>query len=138
MLQRLTHITHSRIQRGRGWGGVGGSGPPPPPEKSQKIGFLNNSGHDQLENHKATKSAFNVWQSSAHQRNAISMAFCWRADNGPLIVVIGSSFSPSAKKKKKKRCQSWTPSDKIFSIRACDNTEIVAAESPISSVYITS
>ena len=31
------------------------------------------------EDRKATKSG----QSSAHQRNAIAMAFRWRADNGP-------------------------------------------------------
>ena len=44
-----------------------GSGPP---EKSQNIGFLSNTGQDPLKNHKATKPAFNVWPSSARQRNA--------------------------------------------------------------------
>ena len=49
-------------------GGGKGSGPP---EKSQNKGFLRNTGPDSLENHKATKPAFNVGPSSARQRNAI-------------------------------------------------------------------
>ena len=56
---------------------------PPPPEKSQKIGFLSNTGPDPLKNHKATKPAFNVGPPSARQRNAIYMA-----DDGPLKVVF--------------------------------------------------
>ena len=58
------------------------------------------------------------------------MTFRWRGDGGPLLVVFGYSSSSSTKnnndkkKKKKKnpkkqRCQSWTPSDKTFWIRAC-------------------
>ena len=39
------------------------------------------------------------------------MAFHWRADDGLLILVFGSST--------KKRCQIWTPSSKTFRIRAC-------------------
>ena len=35
------------------------------------------------------------------------MAFRWRADDGPLLVVFGSSLSPSPHQLKK--CQSWTP-----------------------------
>ena len=42
--------------------------------------------------------AFNVWPPSARQRNAIQMAFRWRADDGPFIVVFGS-FLPSLTKK---------------------------------------
>ena len=33
--------------------------------------------------------------SSACQRNAIEMAFCWRTDDGPLCVVFGWSLPPS-------------------------------------------
>ena len=40
----------------------------------------------------------------------------WRAVNGTLIVVFGSSLPSSIKKK---TCQSWTPSDKTLWIRAC-------------------
>ena len=65
----------------------------PPLENLIAIGFLNNSGQDPLENHtdtctsflsktgpdaqenhKASKPAFNVGPSSAHQRNPIKMA----------------------------------------------------------------
>ena len=43
-------------------------GQDPPPWKITKLGFLSNIGPDPLKNHKATKSAFNVGQSSASQR----------------------------------------------------------------------
>ena len=56
--------------------------------------------------------------SPARQRNAIFMAFRWRANNGLLLVLVWSSFPWSNKKKsKKKKNQSWTASDKIFWIR---------------------
>ena len=41
-------------------GGGGGRGSGPPLEKSQNIGFLSKTGVDPLENHKATKLAFNA------------------------------------------------------------------------------
>ena len=45
---------------------------PKDPENHKPTGFLSNTGPDALENHKtATKPAFNVEPSSAHQRNAI-------------------------------------------------------------------
>ena len=53
------------------------------------IGFLSNTGPDPLKNHKATKPAFSVGPSSVHQRNAISMALHWQADDTPLFVVFG-------------------------------------------------
>ena len=53
----------------------GRTGGPPLSEKSQKLGFLSNTGPDPLKNHKATNLAFNVWPLSACHRNAISMAF---------------------------------------------------------------
>ena len=37
----------------------------------KNIVFLSNTGPDPLKNHKATKPAFNVGPSWAHQRNAI-------------------------------------------------------------------
>ena len=50
------------------------------------------------------------------------MAFRWRADDGPLIVVLGSSLPSSTKKKKKKKkkhvVKVGPPSDKTFGIRA--------------------
>ena len=50
---------------------------PPPPEKSLKIGFLSNIGPYHLKYHKATKPSF---------------------DDGPLIVVCGSSLPSPTKK----------------------------------------
>ena len=47
----------------------------PPPEKSQKLGFVSNTGQDPLKNHKATKPAFNVGPLSARQRNTIYIVF---------------------------------------------------------------
>ena len=43
------------------------------------------------------------------------MVFRWQANDGPLIVVFGSSLSSSTKKK---QCQSWTPADKTAWIGA--------------------
>ena len=71
----------------------------PPPLKNHKtIGFLSNTGPDPLLNDKATKPAFNVGPPSARQRNAISMAFHWRADFSPLIVFFGCSLPSSTRK----------------------------------------
>ena len=42
--------------------------------------------------------AFNVGPSSARQRNAVSMAFSWRADDGPIKAVFGSSIPQLTKK----------------------------------------
>ena len=82
------------------------SGPPPPPPKNHKnIGFLSNTGLDPLKKQKATKPASNVGPSSSRQRNAVQMAFRWRADDGPLIVAFGSSLPSSIEKiKKKAKC----------------------------------
>ena len=83
--QRGVRHLHVRIQRGSG-------GPDPHPEKNTKtIGFLSNTGLDPLKNYKATKPAFNV----------APMAFRWRADEGPLIVV--SCILPQSTKKTKKK-----------------------------------
>ena len=59
-------------------GGGGGRGSGLPLKNHKKIGFLNNTGLDPLKNHKATKPAFNVGQSSAppvkRHLNGISLA----------------------------------------------------------------
>ena len=72
---------HGRIQRR-------GQGVRTPLQNHKNMGFRCNTGPDPLENHKATQPAFNVGTSSARQRNAILMAYRWRADDGPLIVVF--------------------------------------------------
>ena len=55
----------------------GGAGGPDFLENYKNIGFLSNTGRI-----KATKPACNVGPSSARQRNAIEMAFHWRAVDG--------------------------------------------------------
>ena len=82
----------------RGWGGI-----LEPLKNHKAIGFISNAGPDFLEKHKATKPAFNVWSSSACQRNAIYMAFRWWADEGPLLGIFGSSDPSSTIKRRKKR-----------------------------------
>ena len=79
MTARIDNFTTASCEVPEGEGG----GPPPPHLKNHK---LSNTGSDP----KATKPAFNVVPSSACQRNAISMGFRWRADDGPFIVVFGS------------------------------------------------
>ena len=59
--------------------GGGGQGVRTTSEKSHKIGFLSNTGPDPLKNHKATKPAFNVGQSSSPVsetpfKNGVSLA----------------------------------------------------------------
>ena len=51
------------------------------------------------ENHKANKQAFNVGPSSVRQRNAMEMAFRWRADDGPSIAYMDPRFPHQHKKK---------------------------------------
>ena len=58
----LFAVLHGNIQR-RGGGGQG----VPPPGKTQKIGFLSNTGQDPLKNQNPTKPAFNFGPLSACQ-----------------------------------------------------------------------
>ena len=82
-----------------GGGGGGGRGADHPPQKKHKsIEFLSNTGLDPLKNHKAT----NPYSVSSHRG--------WWADNCPLLVLFGS---PHSKNKTKKKCKSWTPSEKL-------------------------
>ena len=75
-------LLHGRIKRR-------GQGSGPPPLKNHKnIGFPSNTGPDPLKNHKATEPVFNVGPPSVCQRNAIEMAFRWRVDDGPLLVLF--------------------------------------------------
>ena len=105
---------HGRIQRGK----AGGPDlPPPPPRNHKAIGCLSNTGPDPLKNHKATKPALTVRSSSACQRNSIPFKWLfafWPALSGNWIL----STPPPPPSTEKRRCQSWTPSDKTFWIRA--------------------
>ena len=73
MIFRDYSLRHVRIQRG-------GQGVRTPLKNDKNTGFLSNTGLDPLKNHKVAKPAFNVGPSS--------MAFCWRADDGPLLVLF--------------------------------------------------
>ena len=103
-------------------GSRGGQGvrTPPPRKITKNIGFLSNSSPDPL---KITKLPSQQHSMLGHHQHAsetpFNMAFRWRADDGPHIVVFGSSHPSSTKKK---RCQSWTPFDNIFWIRACSSS----------------
>ena len=48
-----------------------------PMRNHKNIGFLCNTSPDPLKNHKATKPAFNVGSSLAHQWYVIEMGFPW-------------------------------------------------------------
>ena len=98
-----------------------GTGGPDPPEKSHRnIGVSSNTGLDPLKN-PSYQASIQCWAIIGTPAKRHLMAFRWRADDGPLMVVLGSSLPSSTKKKqkKKKRCQSWIPSDKTFWYRAC-------------------
>ena len=62
-----------------------------------------------MDNYKATKPTINVGPPPAHQRNAISMAFCWWADADSLLVAFESSFPLSAKKQTNKNVVRFGP-----------------------------
>ena len=57
---------------------------PPPPEKHTNIGFLSNTGQDPLK--KITKLLSQ--HSMLGRYRPASMAFRWRADDGPLLVLL--------------------------------------------------
>ena len=93
-------LTVRRSMCGSSGGGGGGDRGPEPLKNHKNIGFLSNTGPDPLKIHKATKPAFDVWPSSARQRNDD----CW-------FLCYLHHLSPH---RKKKRCQSWTHSGKTF------------------------
>ena len=82
----------------RGGGGGRWSGPPPTtPVKSQKYRVSWQYTSESPKIYKVIKPAFKAWPSSARQRNAILIAFCWRADDDPLLLIF-SSCLPHLKK----------------------------------------
>ena len=89
------HIKNARIQKEDRSG-------PPTLENYRAIGFLSNTGPDALNKHKATKPAI-VGPTSARQQNANLMAFCRQFDDGPLLMVFGSSLPSSTKKQEGRR-----------------------------------
>ena len=97
-------LKHVRIQRGGG-----GRGFWTPLKNHKNIGFSSNTGLDSLKNHKATKPAFEML---GHHRHASETQFKWCFAGGPMMAPLITSSKTLC-------CQSWTPSDKIFWIRAC-------------------
>ena len=61
-----------------------------PLENHKTIGFLNNTGLDFMENHKATKPAFNVGLSAARQRTP----FKWRFAGVPMMPALSVILEP--------------------------------------------
>ena len=82
---QIPHLIRIAMGGSRGGQGVR---TPPPLKNHKTTGFLSNTCPDPLKNHKDTEPSFNVGTSSAHQRK-------WRADDGPLLVLFGSSLSSS-------------------------------------------
>ena len=62
----------------------GGKGVPTPPEKYQNIGFLDISGPDSLRN----QATIQCWAIIGPPVKRHLMAFRWRDDNDPLLVVF--------------------------------------------------
>ena len=96
----------------------GGTGGPDPLKNKKNIGFSCNTGPDPLKNC-SYQASIQCWAIIGTPAKCHLIAVRWRADGGPLTVVLGSSLPSSTRKKhtqkkKKKRCQSWTPSDKTF------------------------
>ena len=90
-LQNMPHMMGARSNQGMGNNMVTCADPEggvPPLENYKNIGFLSNTGLDPLKNHKATKPVFNVRPSSTRQRSAIQITFRWRANDGPILVVL--------------------------------------------------
>ena len=98
-MRTLISTGHLTCQDPEGEGTGGQLSPPHPlPLKDHKaIGFLIRTAPNPMNDHKAIKPKFNVWPSWARLRNAIKMAFHWRADDGQILVVFGSSLRSSTK-----------------------------------------
>ena len=72
-----------------GGGGVGG---PDPHLKSQNIELILQYWSGSPEKLQSNQASIQCWAVICPQRNAILMAFRWRADDGPFKAVFGSSI----------------------------------------------
>ena len=62
------------------------------------------------------------------------MAFRWRADDDPLIVVLGSSLPSSTKKKRKKKLyQNWTP---LTELSGSAHRDVVICQHALCGEYV--
>ena len=85
-----------------------------PLKNLKNIGFLSNTGPDPLQssNMKATK--LSQHSMLGHYRHASETQFKWCFPGGPIMAHFQRYLDPlSHKKKKKKGCQSWTPSGNL-------------------------
>ena len=93
---------------------------PPPLKNHKNIWFSSNTGPDPLKN-RSHQARIQCWTIIGTPAKRHLMAFCRRADHGPLIVALGSSLPSSTKKtKQKKNTSKFGPlSDKTFWILTC-------------------
>ena len=83
-------ILRPLVRRSRG----GGAGVWTPTKNHKVIWFLRNTSPDPLKNHKATKSAFNVGQTWARQRNAMLLFIMdMQVENVPILGNPGVTQS---------------------------------------------
>ena len=115
--ESLSHAVSTKISWNYMCGsreGDRGSGPPPPthPLKNHKnTGFSSNTGPDSLKN-RSCEASILCWA-------FIGMPAKHRFAGGPMMARLKWDLDPpSPHQLKKKRCQSWIPSDKTFWIRA--------------------
>ena len=81
---------------------------PPPLKNHKNIEFLSNTGPDPLKFSKLpNESSIQRWAIIGTPTKRHLKAFRWRAYDGPLLVIFGSSLPK--KKKTKKRCQNSGP-----------------------------
>ena len=78
---------------------------------------------------------------SARQRNAILMAFRYRADIGPLLTIFRSSFPPRKKEKKQNIDNVGPPLTKLFGsahgyLKIYCKTNVDSVASTMFQVYL--
>ena len=81
----------------------GGQGSGPPLKNHKNIGFHSNTVPDSLKKSQSYQASIQCWATIAPPAKRYLMVFCWWADDGPLLVLFGSSLPSSAKRKKKVR-----------------------------------
>ena len=82
--------------------GTGGPAPPPPWKNHKSIRFSSNTGPDLLKI-RSYQASIQCWAINGTPAKRHLMTFRWRADDGPLIVVVGCSLPSSTKNKTKKK-----------------------------------
>ena len=99
LIMVISTLVHVQIQKGD----RESEPPPPPPPPIKNIGFLSNTGPYPLKKAQSYQASTQCWAIIGPPAKRHLMAFLWRADDGPLLVPIGSSFLSSKKKKRKKK-----------------------------------